>query len=121
MTTFEIGTQLVTLCQQGKNKEAIETLYSPDITSVEAMSMQGSPEVHGLKAVKDKNEWWYENHQVHSAEISGPFPNGDQFAVFFKYEVTPKMTGKKMKMEEVALYSVAHDKIIREEFFYKGM
>ena len=122
MTTLEVGTKLVTLCQQGKNMEAIETLYSPDITSVEAMTQPGgSPEARGIEAVKAKSKWWGENHTVHSAQILGPFPNGDKFAVYFKYDVTPKATGKKINMEEVALYSVSNGKIMREEFYYKGM
>jgi hypothetical protein len=36
MTTDEIGHKLVALCQQGKNLEAIDTLYSKDAESVEA-------------------------------------------------------------------------------------
>ena len=34
MTTLEIGNQLVALCKQGKNHQAIETLYAPDVVSV---------------------------------------------------------------------------------------
>ena len=34
-----IANQLVELCQQGKNLEAIETLYAQDCASVEAMDM----------------------------------------------------------------------------------
>jgi hypothetical protein len=44
---------------------------------------------------------------------AGPFPHGDKFTVFFKYEMTPKMTGKKMTMEEVAIYYVNKGKIVR--------
>ena len=122
MTTLEIGTKLVTLCQNKKNMEAIETLYSPEIVSVEAGAPPGqSPETRGLPAVLGKSKWWNENHEVHSAQVLGPFPNGDKFAVYFKYEMTPKATGKKTTMEEVGLYSVKNGKIMKEEFFYKGM
>ena len=31
MTTMEIGKELVALCKQGKNQEAIDRLYSPNI------------------------------------------------------------------------------------------
>ena len=36
MTTLEVGKKLVELCKQGKNQEAMDTLYAPDIVSVEA-------------------------------------------------------------------------------------
>src|SRR2546425_1319478 len=39
--TFEIGKKLVDLCKQGKDLEAIETLDSPNIVSVEAVADQG--------------------------------------------------------------------------------
>ncbi len=35
--TFDIGKSLVEFCRQGKGIEAINTLYSADIVSVEAM------------------------------------------------------------------------------------
>ena len=122
MTTKEIADQLVALCRAGKNLEAVETLLSPDVMSVEAMGDATMPAVQtGRDAVKGKNDWWINNHQIHSAEIKGPFPNGDRFAVIFNFVVTPKvgpMAGKRIKMEEVALYTVTDGRISREEFFY---
>jgi len=41
MTTMEIGKELVGLCKQGKNQEAITRLYSPSIESVEPVAMPG--------------------------------------------------------------------------------
>ena len=118
----EIGEKLVGLCREGRNMEALETLSSPDIVSVEAMGNPQMPAVmEGMKAVKGKGEWWEANHEIHRAEAKGPFPNGDRFAVIFNYEVTPKqgpMAGQRMAMEEVALYTVKDGKIVREEFFY---
>ncbi len=38
LSAMEIGKALVPLCKQGKNQEAINTLYSPEIVSVEAMA-----------------------------------------------------------------------------------
>ena len=121
MSVLEIGKKLVHLCKQSKNLEAIESLYAHDITSVEAFAMNGAPEVKGIEAVKAKSKWWGENHEVHSSTVTGPFPHGDKFAVYFKYDVTQKTSGKRFAMEEVALYFVKGDKIIREEFFYPGI
>jgi len=120
--TLAVGKTLIDLCRQGKNLEAVETLYSPDIVSIEAMSDPSMPaKTEGLDAVKAKNKWWMENHEIHSAEAEGPWPNEDRFIVRFKYEVTPKagpMSGKRMTMDETALYTVKEGKISQEEFFY---
>ena len=100
MTAKEIGNELVALCKQGKNLEAIEKLYSPDIVSVEAAAMPGHDQTQtGIEAIKGKNKWWVDNHEMHGGEVSGPFPNGDQFIVHFKFDVTPKHSGQRMTME----------------------
>jgi ketosteroid isomerase-like protein len=119
MTTMEVGKKLVELCKQGKNHEAMETLYAPDIVSVEAAAMQNFPaEARGLEAVADKGKWWSENHTVHAATCEGPWPHGDRFIVRFSYDVTNKPSGKRFNMDETALFSVKNGKIVREEFFY---
>ena len=119
MTTQEIGDKLVALCKQGKNLEVIETLYSSDIVSVEAGAMPNMDQTQtGIEAIKGKNKWWSENHAVHGGEVKGPFPNGDQFIVHFKFDVTPKHSGQRMTMEEMGLYTVKNGTIVKEEFFY---
>lgn len=119
MNTLEIARKLVELCQQGKNLEALDTLYAADVVSVEAVAMpDGQQEMRGLVAVKGKNEWWLANHEVHSASVTGPWPHGDRFVVGFQFDVTNKPSGKRMNMDEVGLYTVQNGKIVREEFFY---
>lgn len=121
-TAFEVGQKLVALCKQGKNVEAIDTLYSPNIVSVEVHGNEKMPaRTQGIEAVRGKNKWWVDNHTVHSGDAQGPFPHGDRFIVRFHYDVTPKagpMAGKRMKMDEAALYTVKDGKITQEEFFY---
>jgi ketosteroid isomerase-like protein len=121
-TTREVGTRLVELCKQGKNEEAVEALYSPDIVSVEAGAPPGdSPERRGLAAIREKGVWWTTNHVVHSATVHGPYPHGDRFAVHFTYDITAKHMGDaRITMDEVALYTVKDGKIVREEFFYSA-
>jgi hypothetical protein len=119
MTTQEIANKLVTLCSAGKFDDAIKTLYSPDIVSVEAMAPPGGArESKGFDAVVGKNEWWTANHEVHSAKVEGPLVAGNHFAVAFKLDVTFKPESKRMQIEEIGLYEVSNGKIVREEFFY---
>lgn len=119
MTTKDVATQLVQLCSQGKFREATETLYSPDIVSVEAGAPPGQDrESKGLAAVKAKGEWWEANHEVHSALVEGPLVAGDHFAVTFKLDVTFKPQSKRFTMEEVGVYKVANGKVVYEQFFY---
>ena len=73
MTTQEIADAVVTLCTQGKFQEAMETLYSPDIVSMEAGAPPGgSRESKGIAAVAAKGQWWAENHEVHGITVKGP-------------------------------------------------
>jgi hypothetical protein len=119
MNAFEVGKKLVELCKQGKNVEAMQTLYSPDILSVEAAdNPAGARETRGLDGVLAKSKWWSENHTVHSAEVEGPWPNGDRFIVRFKYDLTNKPSNRRMTMDEMGLFTVENGKVVREEFFY---
>jgi hypothetical protein len=120
--TLTVAKKLVDLCRQGKNDEAIDTLYSHHIVSVEVSGGPDMPaRMEGLEAIKGKSAWWSANHEVHKAEIDGPYPHGDRFIVVFKYDVTAKggpMAGKSFSMHEAGLYTVHEGKITHEEFFY---
>lgn len=119
MTTQEVAAALVALCSEGKFHEAIGTLYSEDIVSMEAGAPPGgSRESKGLAAVKAKAEWWGANHEVHAATVEGPLVAGSHFAVTFKLDVTFKPQDRRFHMEEIAVYKVTDGKIVYEEFFY---
>lgn len=119
MSTMDIAKKYVELCKTHQNHAILETLFSPDIVSVEAGAPPGkSAEVKGVKAVAEKGKEWMTNHEVHSAKVEGPWPNGDKFIVRFTYDVTNKPSGQRFTMDEAALFTVAGDKIVREEFFY---
>jgi ketosteroid isomerase-like protein len=119
MSTMDIAKKYVELCKTHQNHQILETLFSPDIVSVEAGAPPGgSAEKRGLKAVAEKGKEWMENHEIHSAKVEGPWPNGEQFIVRFSYDVTNKPSGRRFAMEEAALFTVEGDKIVREEFFY---
>ncbi|WP_433972091.1 SnoaL-like domain-containing protein [Tunturiibacter lichenicola] len=119
MTTQELANQLVKLCKEGKFAEAVGSLYSDDVVSMEAGAPPGgSRESKGLDAVKAKGKWWEENHEVHGATVEGPLVAGSHFAVTFKLDVTFKPQNKRFTMEEVGVYKVKDGKVVYEEFFY---
>jgi ketosteroid isomerase-like protein len=119
MNTLEIGKKLVELCRAGKNEEAVNTLFSADIVSVEAGGPPGTdPVTKGIEGVLGKGKWWMDNHIVHDAKAEGPWPHGDRFIVRFTYDVTFKPENKRFVMDEAALYTVANGKVVKEEFFY---
>lgn len=118
-STAAVANELVALCRAGRNADAIAKLYSPDIVSIESMGSATMPaEMRGIDAIRKKNEWWAANNEVHSAAAHGPYVGDDQFAVHYEYETTFKPTGQRMRMTEMALYTVSDGKIVREQFFY---
>jgi ketosteroid isomerase-like protein len=117
--TAAIAHELVALCRAGRNSEAIEKFYAPDIVSVEPVGNEQMPaELSGIAAVRGKNEWWEANNEVHSVEVNGPLVGDDQFAVQYTFDVTAKPSGQRIQNTEVALYTVKDGKIVREQFFY---
>ena len=119
MQANDVAKKLVELCRHGKNLEAISSLYAKDIVSVEAHETPTmAKKMQGVEAVIEKNKWWFENHIIHSASVDGPYVNGDKFAVYFKYDVTMKSDSKRIKMDEVGVYTVADGKVTHEEFLY---
>jgi ketosteroid isomerase-like protein len=118
-STEAIAHQLVALCRQGRNLDAVNTLYSPKIVSIESSGSPEMPaEMSGLDAIRGKHQWWEDNNEVHSADVKGPFIGEGQFAVQFTFDSTFKPTGQRTSMTEMALYTVKDGKIVREEFFY---
>jgi len=119
MSVTDVANELMALCREGKHLEAIEKLYSPDIVSVEPMAFQDMPaEQRGIDAIRAKNHWWLDNHEVHGGTISGPYIHGDRFVCHCSYDCTFKPEGRRMQMQEIALYTVADGKVVHEEFFY---
>jgi len=119
LTTIEIAKKYVELCNAQQHETIWETLFSPEIVSVEAAAVPGFPvEAKGLKAIAEKSRAWNDNHEIHSAKVTGPWPNGNRFVVRFDYDVTNKPSGRRIQLDEAALFTVENGKIVREEFFY---
>lgn len=121
MALADVANGLVNLCRQGKFMDAINQYYSADIVSVEPVGNPQMPaEMQGIDSIRGKNQWFTENNEVHGLQVDGPFVGDDQFAVRFNMEVTPKASGQRTKMTEVAVYTVKDDKVVKEEFYYHG-
>jgi hypothetical protein len=118
-STLEIGKKFVALCREGKDATIHEEMFSKDAMSVEAGAPPGMDRTaKGIEGIRAKSKWWGENHTVHKAEVFGPYPHDDRFAVRFLYDITHKPSGKRMTMDEVGLFTVSNGKISKEEFFY---
>ncbi len=118
MSTQDIAHDLVALCKEGKFGEAGEKYWADDVVSIEPMGE--NPASRGKDAARGKGEWWNSNHEIHSVEVEGPYVNGDQFSVRFKMDVTMKVSGQRMQMDEHALYTLKDGKIAEERFFFGG-
>ena len=122
MSVHEIGTKLVALCNAGKDHEAVDQLYDEKIVSIEGQGSDEMPaRMEGIDAIRGKHSWWYDNNDVHDTRAEGPYcgHRDDQFVVRHCMDITPKASGERMQMDEVALYTVANGKIVQEEFLYR--
>jgi ketosteroid isomerase-like protein len=119
MNTMDIAKRYVGLVNEQKHEECIQELFSSDAVSVEAGAPAGMDRTSkGTEAIRAKSKWWNENHVVHKAEVTGPYPHDDRFAVRFTYDVTFKPQDKRFVMDEIGLCTIANGKIVKEEFFY---
>ena len=114
MTIETLAKDFCALCAAGKGEEAGEKYWSDNVVSLEPMEGDMA-RLEGRAAVKGKGDWWYANHEVHEMKVDGPYINGDQFAVNFWIDVTPK-DGQRMQMGEVGLYTVKDGKVVEEKF-----
>jgi len=117
MTIQETAQEFTALLRNNDHEGAASAFNADDIVSYEAM--EGPMAVcKGKDAVRQKGEWWVQNHEVHGGSVEGPFVQGDQFAIYLTMDITPKATGERLTMKEVCLYTVKGGKIIEERFFY---
>jgi hypothetical protein len=118
-STNAVAQELVTLCRAGRNLDAINKFYAPTVVSTESVGTDEYPaESRGIDAIRAKNERWFRENEVHSANAIGPFVGEDQFAVRYDFDVTHRPSSRRMQMSEMALYTVKDGKIVREHFFY---
>ncbi len=122
MSVRSVGVKFMELCNQGKHFEFMRAFYAPEMVSVEG----DGREFAGKETVIRKSEVFQGANTIHSQDLRGPFFCGDpnakagRFAVHMALEFSPKAGGKRVRHEEVGLYTVKDDIVTREEFFYDG-
>jgi predicted ester cyclase len=117
LSTKDLAEAFTAMLKAGRHQEAAEEHNAADIISIEAMDGPMA-RIQGMEAIRAKGAWWYGNHEVHAVITEGPYVNGDQFAVTFDMDFTPRATGERARSTEVALYTVKNGKIVEERFFY---
>ena len=118
MSLQTVAHKFVEMCNQGKNFDVMETMYAPDIVSVEG----DGKETKGKGPVIQKSRDWVSDKIFHGEKVLGPYFNGpNQFAVHFTLDITRNATGERTALQEVAVYTVdERDQITREAFYYDG-
>ncbi len=121
MNALEVGTRLVELFSQCRNHEAVDTLFAPDVVSIQAGAMPGmATEVCGLDALRTVVKWWSDNHTVHSVSVRGPLQYDHRFIVRFWYDVTNKHCNRRFQTGWASLFTVENGKIHEEYFCATG-
>ena len=72
MSLETVAKEFVALCNQGKNFDVMESMYAPDIVSVEA----SGEEVAGKGPVIEKSRRWGAVNAIESEKVRGPFFDG---------------------------------------------
>lgn len=117
MNTEQIANKVVELCRKLAWHEAVDTLYSREIVSVEARTQDGSsPETRGIEGLRKKVDWWVNAMTIHRFEVGDPFVAHDRFVVRYDIDVTDKGSDRRFQMSEVGVYTAKDGKIVREEF-----
>ncbi len=117
MTTQEIATKLVALCNKGDFQTAYQELYSSDCLSIEP---KGAPNelCEGLEAMAVKGKAWNESiEEFHGSSIGEPIVAGNHFSMTMMMDATFKGIGRS-KTDELCVYEVKDGKIVKEQFFY---
>ncbi|NIJ46191.1 hypothetical protein FHR24_002669 [Wenyingzhuangia heitensis] len=117
MTTEEIADRLVSLCRRGQNALAQVELYDDAIESIETQSTRYK-KTRGIKKVQRKTAMFFEMAQkIHHYTISDPLVVANYFCFKMSIDVTVRGLGR-VQLDELCIYHVKDDKIIKEEFYY---
>lgn len=117
MTTENIADRLVNLCRKGQNALAQVELYDDDIESIESQ-ISRYKKTKGIKKVQKKTAMFYEMAQeIHKYELTDPIVVDNHFCFKLSIDVTLRGLGR-VQVDELCIYHVKNEKIIKEEFYY---
>ncbi len=115
VTTEEVAQRLIVLLGEGKNLEAVQTLYAEEIETREADPARNRM---GKAATLEAIGAFNASHEFRYTHIEGPLISGTHFALSLRFEAREKTGGREFHVEELAVYTVRNGLIVKEEFFY---
>ena len=115
MEIQQIAAEVVKLIREGKNGQAKDKFYADNIISIEG----NGDKTEGIDAIHKKSaDWGAQIAQVHSASVSDALVAGHHFSLHIKMDISYK-NGNRAKLDEIAVYQVADNKIVLEQYFFK--
>ena len=86
-------------------------------------SIEGDGRVYnGRDEVSAKYREWQQGVTVHDCQVEGPFIGRNGFSIIFDLDMeSTKGEFPRMRMKEVANYTVENGKVVKEEFCYMPM
>ena len=116
MNALEVGQQLVTLYNTGRETEIVDRYYGDGILSVEPMSEGDMARVEGIDALRAKHAWWHDQTTVNSAVAEGPYAGANDTQFVVRYDCDVSQNDERLTFKELGVYTVDAGKIVREEF-----
>lgn len=118
MTTQQIANRLTVLFRENKWEQAQDELFDENAMSIEPYNTAGLKTVRGIEAIKQKTrDFNGQIDEVHSGYVTEPTVAGRYIAFGMGMDAINK-EGKRIKLDEIAIYEVREGKIIKEQFFY---
>ncbi|GAA4272213.1 SnoaL-like domain-containing protein [Aquimarina gracilis] len=113
-----IANQLVTLLRQKRFLEAQETLFASEAVSLEP-EFNKERSTFGLEAMTTKEKRFLANiKQWNHFEVSDPLISKNHFIIHMITDVILK-NNDNIHIDEIIIYEVDNNKIIKEQFFYR--
>jgi hypothetical protein len=97
----------------GKILETFDRYYAPDVV----MSENGEDERVGFESCRSYEEGFVNNVEFHSASVGRTLVDGDQAAIEWTFEFTPK-GGERVTQKQVAMQTWKDGKVVREDFYH---
>ena len=118
MSTKDIATKLINYCRKADFETAQSELYADNAISIEPDNSPW-PSVEGIANLNAKVRQWDEMvKEIHESSVSDPIIAEPFFSVRMVFDLTMQ-DGTRNRGEQIAVYEVADDKIVREHFFYR--